>query len=169
MLNKNNLVSQIFWAGAGPDGHAEPHAGQHHLWDEQWDLPHIWQVPRQMLPKIIVGWTFLISAFYLSTFQWWSWWRPMPSPSTTSGSSLSLFNSWAFFTFSLFKIGHSYMCTKLFASIYKLFLVTLAQLYQPSTHKNVNSYIRILYFCKLSWKVKPKVWSCNSQRTLFSF
>ena len=35
-------------------------------------------------------------------------------------------------------IGHSYMCTKLFASIYKLFLVTLAQLYQPSTHKNVN-------------------------------
>ena len=87
---------------------------------------------------LIVGWTFLISAFCLSTFQWSSWWRPMPSPSTTSGSSLSLFNSWAFFTFSLFKIGHSYMCTKLFASIYKLFLVTLAQQYQPSTHKNVN-------------------------------
>ena len=69
MLNKNNLVSQIFWAGAGPDGHAEPHAGQDHLWDEQWDLPHLWQVPRQMLPKMINSWLnfshFSLLSFYI--------------------------------------------------------------------------------------------------------
>ena len=68
-LRKNNLIAGICcWVGAGIDGHAEHHAGQHHLWDEQRDLPYIWEVGQIFSNKQtiwIVDQLFSLLSFYI--------------------------------------------------------------------------------------------------------